>query len=281
MQMLKIYFSMAILCFLGGCNSGQATSRAQQSENQQPDQMTSPIRVPTYTYEIINTYPHDTAAFTQGLVYYQGLLYESTGLNGQSSIRKVDLQTGQVLKKVDVSPQFFAEGLALLNGRAYQLTWQSRRGFIYDLDSFQQLDTFSYTSEGWGLTHDGQSLIMSDGTNQIRFLNPNTFEVQRTINVHDNSQPIDHLNELEYIKGEIYANIWLTDRIAKIDPQSGRVTAWLNLTGLLLPEDHVPEGGVLNGIAYDEAHDRLFVTGKLWPKLFEIKLKPRRVSTSR
>jgi glutamine cyclotransferase len=235
----------------------------------------------TYSYEIINTYPHDSNAFTQGLVFYQGDLYESTGLNGQSSIRKVALQTGQVLKIVDIPTQFFGEGLALFNGRVYQLTWQSQRGFIYDLDSFDLLNTFSYTGEGWGLTHDGRALIMSDGSNQLRFLDPDTFEVQRVVSVFEGSRPINYLNELEYIKGEIYANVWLTDRVVRIDPQSGRVVAWIDLTGLLSPADRVRGVDVLNGIAYDEAGDRLFVTGKLWPKLFEISLKSRRINIKR
>jgi glutamine cyclotransferase len=235
----------------------------------------------TYGYEIINTYPHDANAFTQGLVYYQGDLYESTGLNGQSSIRKVALQTGQVLKIVDVPTQFFGEGLALFNGRAYQLTWQSQRGFIYDLDTFDLINTFNYTGEGWGLTHNGRELIMSDGSNQLRFLDPNTFEVQRVVSVFEGTKATNYLNELEYIKGEIYANVWLTDRIVRIDPQSGRVVAWIDLTGLLSPADRARGVDVLNGIAYDESGDRLFITGKLWPKLFEIKLKSRRLNIKR
>lgn len=271
-------FSIALISLFSAfsaCNSGQATSRIQPGgEKQLADRTTAPQRVPTYTFEIVNAYPHDPSAFTQGLVFYQGALYESTGLNGQSSIRKVDLQTGQVIKKVDVAQQYFAEGLTVLNGRAYQLTWQSQRGFIYDPDSFQLLNTFNYTGEGWGLAHDGRSLMMSDGSNRIRFLNPDTFELERTISVYDGSLSVSNLNELEYIKGEIYANIWQTDQLVRIDPQSGRVTARINLTGLLADRS-VPVDW-LNGIAYDERGDRLFVTGKLWPKLFEIKLKQRR-----
>jgi glutamine cyclotransferase len=166
--------------------------------------------------------------------------------------------------------------LALFNGRLYQLTWQNQQGFVYDLDSFNLVGGFRYSGEGWGLTHNGRSLIMSDGTSQIRFLSPDTFEVQRVINVQDNGREITQLNELEYVKGEIYANIWYSDRVARVDPQSGRVTAWINLAGLLSPEDRTDPGAVLNGIAYDEASDRLFVTGKYWPKLFEIRLKLRR-----
>ena len=272
MKYLKILFLTLLLSAVIGCQSG---------ETQAPGTPAVPAKVLNYTFEVVNTYPHDPAAFTQGLVYYQGALYESTGLNGQSSIRKVDLQTGEVLKKTEVSAQYFAEGLALFNGQAFQLTWQSQRGFIYDLESFRTLNTFNYTGEGWGLAQDGHSLILSDGTNRIRFLNPGTFQVEREINVYDGSQPIPYLNELEYIKGEIYANIWQTDRIARIDPQTGRVRAWINLSGLLSVEDRMRNVDVLNGIAYDETQDRLFVTGKLWPKLFEIRLKPRQLEIER
>jgi glutamine cyclotransferase len=238
--------------------------------------MTTTSGVPTYTYEVIKAYPHDKGAFTQGLVFYQGALYESTGLNGSSSLRRVELETGKVLKKIEVPIEFFAEGLALFNGRLYQLTWQTQRGFVYDLDSFNKLREFSYAGEGWGLTRDAHSLIMSDGSSRIRFIDPDTFEVQRLITVQDNGRDVLQLNELEYIKGEIYANIWMNDRIARIDPQSGKVNAWIDLSGLLPPEARPDPGAVLNGIAYDESSDRLFVTGKLWPKLFEIKLKQRR-----
>jgi glutaminyl-peptide cyclotransferase len=270
----KTLFSIAMLLAFAAFNSGDAI--ASKAETQQPTQMTVPSRVPTYTYEVVNSYPHDTSAFTQGLVFHQGALYESTGLNGSSSLRRVELETGRVLNQKKLSDEYFAEGLALFNGRLYQLTWQSYRGFVYDLDSFNVIRDFSYTGEGWGLTRDSSSLIMSDGTSRIRFLNPDTFEVQRVITVQDSGRDITQLNELEYIKGEIYANIWLTDRIARINPQSGKVNSWVNLSGLLSPEDQSRPVDVLNGIAYDEASDRLFVTGKNWPKLFEIKVKQRR-----
>jgi|SRR5262245_5835063 len=235
-----------------------------------------PLKVSNYSYEIINTYPHDPAAYTQGLVYQQGSLYESTGLNGQSSFRKIDLKTGKILKKVDLEPQFFGEGLTLLDGRAYQITWQTQHGFVYQLETFELIKTFRYLGEGWGLTHDGTSLIMSNGSNYISYLNPGTFAPHRVISVTDGGQPIVNLNELEFIKGEIWANVWMTDRIARIDPGSGRVIAWIDLKGLLTPEDRPADpGGVLNGIAYDRENDRLFVTGKLWPKLFEIRLRER------
>jgi glutaminyl-peptide cyclotransferase len=224
---------------------------------------------------VINTYPHDRGAFTQGLVYLDGTLLESTGLNGQSTLRRVDLKTGKVLKQVEVPSQYFAEGLALLNGKLFQLTWQNQKGFVYDLESFKLEKEFSYTGEGWGLTTDGQSLIMSDGTSQIRFLDPVTFEVKRTINVQDHGQPISRLNELEYVKGEIFADIWTTDFVVRIDPATGNVLGAIDFRGLLAPEDRQANTDVLNGIAYDAAGDRLFVTGKFWPKLFEVRLKPK------
>jgi glutamine cyclotransferase len=272
MSPTKLSVLIAIPLLIFSCKNSQSV--ATQADAQQQTQVTAPARVPTYTYEIVRGYPHDPGAFTQGLVYHQGVFYESTGLNGQSSLRKVEIETGRVLQKIDVPAQFFAEGLALFNGRLHQLTWQNRRGFIYDLNSFNLLNSFEYTGEGWGLAHDGTSLILSDGTDQIRYLDAGDFHVRATIRVHDNGRQITLLNELEYIKGEIYANVWQTDRIARIDPKTGRVTAWINLSGLLSPEDRAGRSvDVLNGIAYDEAADRLFVTGKYWPKLFEIKLK--------
>lgn len=236
-----------------------------------------PPRVPpTYTYQVVNTWAHDSQAFTQGLVFHEGLLYESTGLYGSSSLRKVELTTGQVLFKISVPNQYFAEGLAILNNRAIQLTWQNNVGFVYDLASFNSLQSFAYSGEGWGLTHDGHSLIMSDGTNAIRFLDPVTFQVQRVIFVLDGNVPLRRLNELEFVDGEIFANVWLTDRIVRFSPDTGRINSWVDLTGLLPPGERPSSDAVLNGIAYDAAQKRLFVTGKLWPKLYEIKLKPKR-----
>ncbi len=249
---------------------------------QQRIEAPAPARVPTYAYEIVRSFPHDPAAFTQGLLYHNGFFYESTGLNGQSSLRRVEVESGQVLQSIRVDGQYFAEGLALWQGRLLQLTWQNQRGFIYDLNSFNLIRTFNYSGEGWGLTNDDNRIIMSDGTNRIRFLNPDTLEVLQTIDVYDRDRAIDRLNELEYINGEIWANIWLTDRIARIDPRTGRVTAWVNLAGLLSPADR---GGrsvdVLNGIAYDKTTDRLFVTGKWWPRLYEIRVKLPRNTLSR
>lgn len=238
----------------------------------------SPLPTPAvaaqYGYEVIATYPHDREAFTQGLVYDDGVLFESTGLNGRSSLRRVNLQTGEVLQRRDIDPQYFAEGLALFKDRLIQLTWQSNKGFVYDKTSFEPLREWNYPTEGWGLTHDGKQLIMSDGTSTLRFLNPETFAVEREITVTDQGQPVVRLNELEYVNGEVFANVWQTDLVARVDPQTGRVLGWIDLGGLLTPVERMGTD-VLNGIAYDPAGDRLFVTGKLWPKLFEIKLVPR------
>lgn len=223
---------------------------------------------PVYTYEVVNRYPHAQDAFTQGLVYEGGRLYESTGLYGSSSLREVNLQTGEVLRRVDVPAQYFAEGMTLFQGKIFQLTWQHQIGFIYDPATFAKIGEFSYTGEGWGLTHDAQHLIMSDGTNRIRFLDPSTFQVVRSIEVFNQGSPLTNLNELEYINGEIYANIWQTDMIVRIDPANGAITAWIDLTGLRT------SGDVLNGIAWDVATGQLLVTGKLWPWLYRINLIP-------
>ena len=230
---------------------------------------------PTYGYEVVNTYPHDAQAFTQGLIFQDGALVESTGLEQHSTLRRVELQTGKVLQKVDVSPYFFAEGMTLYGGKIYQLTWKGEKGFVYDPKTFEKTGEFKYTGEGWGLTHDADSLILSDGTAEIRFIDPNTYEVKRSISVKDSGRRVEELNELEYVKGEIYANVWHENRVARIDPKDGRVTGWIDLSGLLKPGDTTDEEAVLNGIAYDEQGDRLFVTGKLWPKLFEIKLRQK------
>jgi glutamine cyclotransferase len=233
--------------------------------------------VPVYKYKVVHSWPHDPQAFTQGLEFHDGVLYESTGQYGKSSLRKVALTTGKVLLKVDVPREYFAEGLTIFNDKIYQLTWKAQKGFIYDLNSFAKLGEFSYEGEGWGLTHNSDSLIMSDGTNKIRFLDPGSFAVRRTISVYDGTRPLAELNELEYIKGEIFANIWQTDRIVRIDPGSGKILGWIDLRSLLSVSDRDSSEppDVLNGIAYDEAKDRLFVTGKLWPKLFEIRLKKK------
>src|SRR5580698_8466799 len=226
------------------------------------------------TYKVLHTYPHDSSAYTQGLIYLDGHLYESTGLNGRSSLRMVDLETGRALQSAPVPSQYFAEGLTNWGSTLIQLTWQSHIAFVYDRFSFRLLRTFHYEGEGWGLTQDGKNLILSDGSAKLRFLNPETFQVVRTINVTDHGTPVKDLNELEYIHGQIYSNVWYVNKIARISPQTGKILGWIDLSGLTQSLNLQNPDAVLNGIAYDAQHDRLFVTGKLWPKLFEIKVVP-------
>ena len=231
-------------------------------------------RTPVYTYRIVNTYPHDHNAFTQGLTYEDGYLYEGTGLSGKSTLRKVDLTTGRVLLQYGLSDRYFGEGITIFGDRIVQLTWQSHLGFVYDKKGFEFLDQFEYQTEGWGLTSDGERLIMSDGTSTLYLLDPVTFQRTGQIEVKDRNEPVPRLNELEYVRGEVFANVWQTNRIARIAPQ-GRVVGWIDLEGLLGPDDPSQPVDVLNGIAYDETRNRLFVTGKLWPKVFEIRVRLR------
>ncbi len=223
-----------------------------------------------YTYNVVNVYPHDSNAFTQGLAFENGILYESTGLYGQSTLRRVELETGRILQSYALPDQFFGEGITIFGGKIIQLTWQSNKGFVYDKFSFDLLQEFSYPTEGWGITYDGDQLIMSDGTATLYFLNPETFEIVGQVNVYDTG-PVTRLNELEYIEGEVYANIWKEEKIAIINPQTGQVRAWIDLSGIQDLENQNTDN-VLNGIAYDVKEDRLFVTGKKWPNLLEIKL---------
>ncbi len=229
--------------------------------------------LPVYPVTIINTYPHDPDAFTQGLVFKDGFLYEGTGLNGKSSLRKVELVTGKILQIRHLPSYFFGEGITVFDSKIIQLTYRSGVGFVYDLSSFELIKTFTYPTEGWGITHNGAQLIMSDGTATLFFLDPDTFAIAGKLKVIDENGPVHRLNELEFVRGEIYANIWQTDLIARIDPKSGRVKAWIDIKGLVPVKDRRQQReGVPNGIAYDEQNDRLFVTGKLWPQIFEIKL---------
>jgi glutamine cyclotransferase len=227
-----------------------------------------------YTYRIINVYPHDVNAFTQGLVFEDGFLYEGTGLCGRSSVRKVDLETGNIVQIHELPRQYFGEGITIYEDRIIQLTWQSHTGFVYDRETFELLQEFAYPTEGWGITDDKTQLIMSDGTSVLHFLDPETFEEIGSVDVVDGNIRVTRLNELEYINGKVYANVWQTDRIVIIQPNTGRVTGWINLGGLLNPAERTQNTDVLNGIAYDEDDGRLFVTGKLWPHLFEIELVP-------
>jgi glutaminyl-peptide cyclotransferase len=229
-----------------------------------------------YGYRVVNVYPHDSRAYTQGLIYLDGFLFESTGLNGRSTLRKVKLETGDIIRQVPIDSAYFAEGLTDWHGLLVQLTWQSHVGFIYDMPTLNVQRTFTYSGEGWGLTRDRTRLIMSDGSDSLRFLDPETLRETGRVAVRDGSLAIRNLNELEYVRDEIFANVWHTDRIARIAPETGRVTGWIDLRGLLSQVYRLEPEAVLNGIAYDEVHDRLFVTGKLWPKLFEIRLDRRR-----
>lgn len=236
-----------------------------------------PSRVPVFGYRVVNTFPHDRQAFTQGLQFVDGFLFEGTGQLGQSSIRKVKLETGEVVQRQPLDAKYFGEGITVWRDILVQLTWQSEIGFVYDRKTFKQLKTFTYAGEGWGLTHDGKRLIMSDGDvrGALRFLDPVTFKETGRLVVRDSGRPVDDLNELEFVRGEVLANVWQTHRIAKISLRTGAVTGWIDLTGILDSRDAAGTD-VLNGIAYDAAGDRLFVTGKNWPKLFEIKVVARK-----
>lgn len=247
-----------------------------------PEGQPDPVCPGDCTYEVINVYPHDPEAFTQGLQFADGILYEGTGYWQKSSLRKVVLDTGFVMQSVappssfqgESFGQIFGEGIAVLDNRVFQLTWQNHVAFVYDKDSFEVSQVFHYPTEGWGLTFDGARLIMSDGTSTLYFHDPDTFAETGRITVRDDGNPVARLNELEYIDGLIYANVWQTDRLAKIDPATGEVTGWVYLDGLLTAEEQ-RHADVLNGIAYDATGNRLFVTGKYWPKLFEIRLLPK------
>jgi glutaminyl-peptide cyclotransferase len=244
----------ALLCLFAGTSTAQA-------------------RVPEYGYRVVHRYPHDPQAFTEGLLYLDGYLYESTGLEGHSSVRKVRLDTGEVVQERDIAPQYFGEGIVVWKDRLIELTWRSQVGFVYDLVSFAFRGAFGYRGEGWALTQDGRRIIMSDGTPELRFLDPDTLKETGRVKVTDHGRPVSNLNELEYVRGEVYANIWMTDRIARINPTTGAVVGWIDLSGILPLSDRVPgQTDVLNGIAYDAKGGRLFVTGKMWPAVFEIEL---------
>ena len=229
---------------------------------------------PQMTYEVLNAFPHDSDSFTQGLIFLDGVLFESSGLYGESTLRMVDLESGDVQRIVSLPSEVFGEGLTDWGDTLVQFTWREGVGYVYDREDFSLLTQFGYVTEGWGLTQDGENLIMSDGSATLFFLNPDTYSVISTIEVLDDDSPVTRLNELEYIQGEIFANIWQTDTIVRIDPETGAVNGWIDLSGLLPEAERTPETNVLNGIAYDPETDRLFVTGKLWPKLYEIRLVP-------
>lgn len=260
---VRLFLGSATVLLLQACSASE------------PSQPAPPMPVPpVYGYEVVREYPHDPEAFTQGLIFRDGFLYESTGQTDRSSVRKVELETGKVLQRHMLAHEYFGEGLTDWGSQLIQLTWVTNVGFVYDLATLKERRRFTFAGEGWGLTHDGTRLIMSDGTPNLRFLNPETFDEQSRLNVRDHNGSVDDLNELEFVKGSVYANVWLSERIAIIAPDTGMVTAWIDLAGLR-PRQGPPGDDVLNGIAYDAPADRLFVTGKLWPKLFEIRVMPR------
>jgi glutamine cyclotransferase len=264
-----IVVSIAIV-ILAGCSSPSFSDNGVPIQN---DSITVAVDEILYTYRVINTFPHDSDAFTQGFFYTNGYFYEGTGLYGRSSLRKINPADGTVLKQIDLSPKIFGEGITACDDRIIQLTWREHQGYVYEKDTFSLIETFTYPTEGWGITYDGEHLVMSDGTSVLTFLDPVTYKSIRQVKVVDSNGPVTRLNELEYISGKIYANIWLTDYIVIIDPATGNITGRINLEGLINPLDYPEqEIDVLNGIAYDEENNRLFVTGKLWPKVFEIEL---------
>jgi glutaminyl-peptide cyclotransferase len=264
---MRSMFSWIAVAFLltawGPSRTGQSSHRVQAHRPQE------------YTFGIVRAFPHDTSAFTQGLAYHDGFLYEGTGLNGRSSLRKVRLETGEIVQHADLGPDFFGEGITIIQNKVVQLTWKSEVGFVYDLKDFHLLRRFSYSGEGWGLATNGREIYMSDGSSEVRVLDGQTLQERRRIKVHDGPTAVDQLNELEFVEGEIFANVWQSDRIARISPQTGEVVGWIDLNGLLSPIYRLESGAVLNGIAYDPIHKRLFVTGKLWPNVFEIRISPK------
>jgi glutaminyl-peptide cyclotransferase len=263
---MRVMASLAVACAMA---VGVAAACGNDN-GPQPDDPSMEPPAPVVAVEQVRSYPHDSTAFTQGLVWRGGRLYESTGRYGQSTLRLVELETGNVLQRVALGQQYFAEGLAAVGDSLYQLTWKEGVAFIYDPATLRQIGQVSYNGEGWGLAYDGRRLIVSDGSSYLTFVDPGTFQVDTTIRVTDAGQAVAQLNELEWVKGEIWANVWHTQRIARIDPQTGRVKGWLDLSELI-PAVSDPEA-VLNGIAYDSAADRLLVTGKLWPRLYEIRV---------
>jgi len=272
-RLVLTFFSTGLMASgLGGCGPKPALSTAA------PAAASSAAALPftNYTCEVVDRYPHDPEAFTQGLLFLDAdTLIEGTGLNRRSSLRRVELKTGKVLQKVDLPDRYFGEGVTLLKGKLYQLTWKDHKGFIYDAKTLKQEGEFPYGGEGWGLTTDGTSLILSDGTEQIRFIDPGSFAVTRTIRATYQGQPVDHLNELEYINGEIFANIWGSDRIARLDPATGQATGVIDCTSVFPPGQRTSPDQVLNGIAWHAETQRLLITGKWWQTVFEVKLKAK------
>lgn len=279
---MRITLLLAAIALTFSCSS---SPNVDYGINKSTNASTKPGPAPVYTYEVVKTYPHDPKAFTEGLFFKDGFLYESTGQEKESNLRKVELETGKVVQKWDMPPEDFGEGIAELNGKIYQLTWQQELGRVFDAKDFKLLQEFEYQGEGWGMTTDGTNLILDQGTHILKFMDPNTFKTVRTLPVfREDGRPLMQINELEWIKGEIWANIWHSEQpdilgkpnyIVRIDPNNGKILGWIDLDGIS-PDDvgRDPEN-TLNGIAYDAANDRIFVTGKRWKKLFEIKVKPK------
>jgi glutamine cyclotransferase len=266
------FFAAAVLAaMLPGCRGCGAGARdAQPPQEPVPQTPRGPVQ---YGYEVVGSYPHDTDSYTQGLYWHEGYMWEGTGEYGNSKLRKVELATGNVLREVSLAPVYFGEGIALHDGKIYQLTWREGEAFVYDAGTFEKIGGFEYPGEGWGLTTDGEKLYMSDGSNKIKVLDPADFRVVSTFDVTDGGRPVGMLNELEWIDGKIWANVYLTDEIVVIDPADGKLTARIDLSGLLPRMERTPHTDVLNGIAWDAADGRIFVTGKRWPRIYEIKLK--------
>ncbi len=283
---MRFYFTFLFVILSLACSEQPARSNMNTTVNKTNTNSSKPSAgVPVYTYEIVKTYPHDPKAFTEGLFYYNGFLYESTGEEGRSDLRKVDLETGKIVQQFKLAKDSFGEGTTILNGKIYQLTWREGRGFVYDADTFKLLKEFTYQGDGWGLTNDGTHLFMTDSTHVIRVIDPETFQTIRTLVVlREDGRPLLQINELEYIKGEIWANVWHSEDpeilgkpnyIARIDPNSGKLLGWIDLGGISPDDVERDPENTLNGIAYDAQNDRIFVTGKQWKKLFEIKIKPK------
>jgi glutaminyl-peptide cyclotransferase len=256
------------LSFRSGSSEGAGKPVSNQSSASSDSQSARKI-----SYEVVDTYPHDPEAFLQGLVWHDGGFYESTGLNGESTLRRVEFPSGRVLKKISLSPDLFGEGLALVDDHLVQITWQTHRGFVYDRETFRLIREFTYDSEGWGITYDGKNLIMSDGTSTLTYLDPQTYQPVKKLNVTMNGRPVFKLNELEFIEGEIWSNVWQTDMILRIDPATGTVNSYLDMRGALAREFRTGREDVLNGIAYDAERKRIFISGKKWSRIIEIKLK--------
>lgn len=286
-KLMRLYLFIFIVSMTMACNKPAVNNKSVNNKpantvnNNAAANNTDTAKIPEYSYEIVKTYNHDPQAFTQGLVVYNGFFYEGTGgKNGDpffSSIRKVDIETGKVLQKFDLSRDYFGEGITIFNDKLYEITWQEKTAFVYDVKDFKLLKELHYSGEGWGLTHDGTNLIMSDGTHVIRFLNPETFETVRTITILDEKRkPVLEINELEYVKGEIWANIWQKGEILRIDPATGKILGKIDFQKLMDDTlDKSPDADVLNGIAYDEKTDRIFITGKKWSKLYEVRIVPK------